>query len=218
MPTTEEPLWETTTVQNLIRYRPSGTYFARFKVGGKPIRQSLDTAVFSVAKQRLPDKMREYRSQSVHAWQDDRGRCDGSLSSEGLRKRVAQTAVKLQLAGSDINRSGVFEDRGTPFVRRRQDAALSRQVLKLQGQELFPPRTPGNRIHDFVERLGTSIHVAGRTNPGMNSNRAFFEPAHYKVDQGTSSATTSAELSPAAVNTKLLGSRNLLSRRNCILI
>ena len=51
MPTTEEPLWESTTVQNLIRYRPSGTYFARFKVGGKLVRQSLETAVFSVAKQ-----------------------------------------------------------------------------------------------------------------------------------------------------------------------
>ena len=60
MPTTEEPLWESTTVQNLIRYRPSGTYFARFKVGGKLVRQSLETAVFSVAKQRLPDKIRDY--------------------------------------------------------------------------------------------------------------------------------------------------------------
>jgi uncharacterized protein len=60
MPTTEEPLWESTSIQNLIRYRPSGTYFARFKVGGKLVRQSLETAVFSVAKQRLPDKIREY--------------------------------------------------------------------------------------------------------------------------------------------------------------
>ena len=54
--------WEATSVQNLFRYRPSGTYFARFKVGGKPIRQSLETTVFSVAKQRLPDKMREHRT------------------------------------------------------------------------------------------------------------------------------------------------------------
>jgi hypothetical protein len=44
MPTTEESLWERTTVQNLIRYRPSGTYFARLKVGGTLIRQSLETA------------------------------------------------------------------------------------------------------------------------------------------------------------------------------
>jgi hypothetical protein len=53
--------WETTSVQNLMRYRPSGTYFARFKVGEKVVRQSLETTVFSVAKQRLPDKMRQFQ-------------------------------------------------------------------------------------------------------------------------------------------------------------
>src|SRR6266496_5497826 len=70
MPTTDDSLWERTAVQNLFRYRPPGTYFARFKVGGKPIRQTLNTAVFSVARQRLPDKMREYRSrhESVKAF------------------------------------------------------------------------------------------------------------------------------------------------------
>jgi integrase len=63
-------LWESTSVQNLIRYRPSGTYFARFKVGGRLIRQSLGTTVFSVAKQRLSDKLGEHRShqESVKAF------------------------------------------------------------------------------------------------------------------------------------------------------
>jgi hypothetical protein len=70
MSDTKESLWESTAVQNLIRYRPSGTYFGRFRVGGKLVRQSLETAVFSVAKQRLPDKIREYRSrhESVKAF------------------------------------------------------------------------------------------------------------------------------------------------------
>jgi hypothetical protein len=43
MSDTKESLWESTTVQNLIRYRPSGTYFGRFRVGGKLVRQSLET-------------------------------------------------------------------------------------------------------------------------------------------------------------------------------
>jgi hypothetical protein len=70
MPRTDESRWESTSIQNLIRYRPPGSYFARFKVGGKLVRQSLETAVFSVAKQRLPDKIREYRSrhESVKAF------------------------------------------------------------------------------------------------------------------------------------------------------
>jgi integrase len=53
--------WETSRHQNLIRYRPSGTYFARFKSGGKLIRKSLKTSVFSVAKLRLPDTIKEHR-------------------------------------------------------------------------------------------------------------------------------------------------------------
>jgi hypothetical protein len=64
---TSQSLWEKTNVQNLFRYRPSGTYFARFKIGDKPIRQSLETTVFSVAKQRLPEKIREYRSRHESA-------------------------------------------------------------------------------------------------------------------------------------------------------
>lgn len=66
----DAPLWETTSVQNLIRYGPSGTYFARFKIGRKLIRKSLETTVFSVAKQRLPDKIREFRArhESVKAF------------------------------------------------------------------------------------------------------------------------------------------------------
>lgn len=50
MPNTEESLWEKTSIQNMLRYVPSGTYYARFRAGGKIIRQSLDTSVFSVAK------------------------------------------------------------------------------------------------------------------------------------------------------------------------
>ncbi|CAN5537517.1 site-specific integrase [soil metagenome] len=57
----EQQTWHATPVQNLIRYTPSGTYFARFKVGGKLFRKSLKTTVFSVAKLRLPDVIKEHR-------------------------------------------------------------------------------------------------------------------------------------------------------------
>jgi integrase len=47
--------WQKTQYSNLIRYVPSGTYFARVRVRGKLIRQSLKTDVLSVAKLRLAD-------------------------------------------------------------------------------------------------------------------------------------------------------------------
>ena len=54
-------LWVKTSVANLVRYKPSGIYFARVRVAGKLIRQSLKTNVFSVAKIRLADVVQEKR-------------------------------------------------------------------------------------------------------------------------------------------------------------
>ena len=48
-------LWTKTSFTNLIRYGPSGVYFARVRVQGKLIRRSLNTSVLSVAKLRLSD-------------------------------------------------------------------------------------------------------------------------------------------------------------------
>ena len=93
--TDDDSLWERTAVQNLFRYRPSGTYFARFKVGGKPIRQSLETSVFSVAKQRLPDKMREYRSryESIKAFANGKMTV-GDATQVYLQKMNAKVSLK----------------------------------------------------------------------------------------------------------------------------
>ena len=41
--------WESTSTQYLIRYRPSGLYFAKFKAAGKQFRFSLETTVRTVA-------------------------------------------------------------------------------------------------------------------------------------------------------------------------
>jgi len=57
-----ESLWIKAPVANLVRYEPSGIYFARAKVHGKLVRKSLDTNVLSVAKLRLADVLdSEYR-------------------------------------------------------------------------------------------------------------------------------------------------------------
>jgi len=53
--------WSTTQYSNLIRYIPSGKYFARIRVQGKLIRKSLKTDRISVAKLRLADFEKEER-------------------------------------------------------------------------------------------------------------------------------------------------------------
>ncbi len=48
-------------VPNLLQYVVAGTYYARCKVKGKPVRVALDTDVFTTAKLRLPDKLKDMR-------------------------------------------------------------------------------------------------------------------------------------------------------------
>ena len=53
--------WVKAPVANLVRYVPSGTYFARVRVGGKLILKSLRTDKISVSQLRLNDLIKEER-------------------------------------------------------------------------------------------------------------------------------------------------------------
>jgi len=63
-------------VPNLLQYVSSGTYYGRIKVNGKTIRESLETDVWSKAKQRLSD------FQSKH--QKNRGRFEAPFYKEAV--------------------------------------------------------------------------------------------------------------------------------------
>ena len=52
--------WGKTRVASLLRYKPSGTYFARVLIRGKLFRQSLHTHTMSVAKLRLGEKKKNH--------------------------------------------------------------------------------------------------------------------------------------------------------------
>jgi hypothetical protein len=90
-----ESEWESTAVQNLTRFRASGTYLARFRVGKKLIWKSLKTTVFSVAKQRLADMIREHRAKvdSVTAFANPKMNV-GDATVVYLRKVSSNVSLK----------------------------------------------------------------------------------------------------------------------------
>ena len=49
----KKPQWQKTHYSNLVRYVSSGSLFARFKVRGKLVRQSLGTTDLETAKRKL---------------------------------------------------------------------------------------------------------------------------------------------------------------------
>ena len=60
-PADSEKEWQKTQHANLLRYVPSGTFFARLRVNGNLIRKSLKTDVLTVAKLRLADLQKSER-------------------------------------------------------------------------------------------------------------------------------------------------------------
>jgi integrase len=55
--------WEKTRLQNLVRHKSSGNYYARAYGGGKEVWKSLRTDRFSVAEAKLPGFLKQHRQQ-----------------------------------------------------------------------------------------------------------------------------------------------------------
>ncbi len=93
-------LWQKTQFSNLIRYSPSGTYFARLRVNGKLIRKTLKTDVLSVAKLRLTDFEKfERQSAETHA-NVNRGKLTFGEALRIYRQRI-NGAVTLKPRSKD---------------------------------------------------------------------------------------------------------------------
>lgn len=110
-----EPLWQKTQYANLVRYVPSGGYYARIRIKGKLLRQSLQTKSLTVAKMKLGDLEKEERKRA---------------------ERLAGTEVEKMTFGDALK---LYVDNGyrplTPKKRR------DKVVLKPKAVEYYHYRT-----------------------------------------------------------------------------
>ena len=84
--------WQKTSYANLIRYVPSGIYYARLRVKGKLIRRSLKTDVLSVGKLRLADFEKQERQRAESGEAAAHGRITMGDAMALHRQRVAGDA------------------------------------------------------------------------------------------------------------------------------
>ncbi len=92
--------WQKTQFSNLIRYTPSGTYFARLRVNGKLIRKTLKTNVLSVAKLRLADFEKVERQGAESHTNVSRGKLTFGEALDLYRQRI-NGAVTLKPRSKD---------------------------------------------------------------------------------------------------------------------
>jgi len=87
-PNESSAVWQKTSVRNLVRYAPSGKFFARVRVKGRLIRRSLKTTALSVAKLRLADLEKSERQMAEHAVAFDTGKMVFSDALKIYRDRL----------------------------------------------------------------------------------------------------------------------------------
>jgi hypothetical protein len=62
--------WQKTSYTNVVRYLPSGVYYARLRVGGKLVWRSLETSSATVAKLKVLDAQKQERAKLLRRGQD----------------------------------------------------------------------------------------------------------------------------------------------------
>lgn len=98
-PAKKQSVWETTRYQNLFRYVPSGTIFARLKISGKQVRKSLKTPNLELAKSKLAELERNERAVA-----EDRRRGKmlfGEALDEYLQSRRCDATLKPRTKAYD---------------------------------------------------------------------------------------------------------------------
>jgi len=95
--TTPDSLWENSPTANLVRYKPSGVYFARARIAGKLIRKSLKTTVYSVASMKLGDVLKGHRQLAELHAKADTGRLTFGAALEIYRAELkADAGIKAR--------------------------------------------------------------------------------------------------------------------------
>ncbi|MCC6235289.1 MAG: site-specific integrase [Verrucomicrobiales bacterium] len=103
--------WLKTQYANLLRYEPTGVFFARIRVGGKLIWRSLKTTSVTVAKLKLADLEREERTRHEAATPTE----DASLSFKTL----------LDGFLDELDRNPSLKPRTRQYWRERASALLA---------------------------------------------------------------------------------------------
>jgi hypothetical protein len=141
------------------QYAPSGTCFARFRVGGKLVWKSLKTATFSVAKQRLPDTQRDHRSkfESLTAFAEGKMTV-GNAADVYLQKVRASISLKPRSKG--------YRELMIDFIRRSWPSLFETDVRKVS------PRDCELWLSRYQQRYSPSV-----INNSIGTLRAIFDEA-----------------------------------------
>jgi integrase len=166
-------VWQKTKTQHLIRYLPKGTFYAYFKVGGKPFRKSLRTDVYSVAKLRLADEIAEQRELAEAATKQAAGKLTFADVVQQYRERI-ESEPRLKPASRRYRLMTV------DFIVKGWPAILTKKIGKITYREC------ADWLRHFQTRFAPSV-----VNNSIGTLRAIFDEA---IERGARFSNPAARL------------------------
>lgn len=168
--------WQPTQYANLIRYIPSGIFFARLRVAGKLIRKSLKTDVISVAKLRLADVEKTERESAESRTAGNNGRmtfgeCAAFFKEQTEASSLLKPTAKTYRKEALESISKTWPEVQSRDVRRISPADCESWAAKLSG--LYSPSRYNGIIGVFrvVLEIAVQKGVIYR-NPAQGMKRA----------------------------------------------
>lgn len=167
-----ERLWTKAPVANLVRYEPSGIYFARAKVRGKLIRKSLETNVLSVAKLRLADVLNTENKASAP-------------STKIIGKMLFGDALALfkerQRLASDIKQSTKdYNDRAAIDLLKTWPGLEQMDVKRITKFECLEWRAKFGKMYSPTVTNGTLSILRRVLDIAVDSGARYDNPARHK--------------------------------------
>jgi integrase len=172
--------WQKTQYANLIRYVPSGVYYARLRVKGKLIRRSLQTDLISVAKLRLADFEKHERQIAESSDSNRRGRITVNEAVEIYKQRKAgDTSLKPRTRAYHEERIKALL-RSWPDLKDKEIRALTKSDCLNWAASFGKDSSASSFNHTigiFCGLLEIGIEVGARyDNPAKSIKRASERP------------------------------------------
>jgi len=153
MPKLAKPkVWARSRVSNLYLHVPTGTYYARAKVGGADRWATLETNVFSVAEQRVRKKVIELKKGQTAVRALNRGIATFGQAAEAYKSAVE---LNVNLKPSSIGyRKQTIEAllKSWPGLRERKLGDITRRDCQ-QWAAAYAKRVHGTRFNNTLDSL-----------------------------------------------------------------
>jgi len=166
-------LWTKAPVANMVRYEPSGIYFARAKVRGKLIRKSLDTNVLSIAKLRLADVL------------DSEHKAVGSSKTKIIGKMTFGTALAMfqerEKNATEIKDSTKdYNKRAADLLLKTWNGLTEMDVKKITKQECLQWRADFGKKYSATVTNGTLAILRRTFDIAVEIGARYDNPARMK--------------------------------------